>query len=160
MKLHGKNLGKWSRFAKEPYAIIATFFVLISITSVFLARSHDDSVKTDLPIWSIKPTRAASPLTMSQAAQFSSALTSDSETRLSSVVALPPNQQLTPNVLQQLASLGNVTFDVATFHDNHNGTATITAHIEHPAPGTGSAWTVQLLNVNGQWKISETETAQ
>jgi hypothetical protein len=84
-------------------------------------------------------------------------LTAGTEGSLRSAVALSTTQTLDPGALQQLHAMGPVIFDASSFHDDHDGTATITARLAKPAAGSVSTWTVQLIDVDGQWKISLTE---
>lgn len=136
--------------------MVAITGVLIFIT-LWLARPVPHPTQSSQNIFQTKPTRQAAPLTAQQAAKLSEELTSGSESEVESAVALPQGQKLNSGVVQELASLGPITFEISTFHDNHDGTATITASIAHPTPGTSRDWTVQLLDVEGQWKISFTE---
>jgi hypothetical protein len=84
-------------------------------------------------------------------------LASGNETGLRSVVEMAPSQPLDAGVAQQLAALGPITFDVASFHDNADGTATVTAHLAHPPTGGKTTWLVQLVDSAGRWRISLTE---
>ena len=103
--------------------------------------------------------RPAPPLTDDQSVQMSKQLTSGSESDLRTSIALPNDQKLAPGVIQQLASLGKITFNTSTFHDNHDGTATVTAQVISPQ-GTKQNWVVTFVDVNGQWKINSTDPAQ
>lgn len=122
------------------------------------SRHQDLSADPGLPS---APGRSAAPLTPQAAQQLSAALAAGTEAALASAVALPAGQTLDPSALLQIQALGPVTFDTATFHDDHDGTATVTAHLKSPAAGSNaaSAWTVHLIDAGGQWKISLTEPA-
>jgi hypothetical protein len=100
-----------------------------------------------------KPSKQAPPLDTARAREMSSALASDSITRLRSVIDLPDNQRLSSSSLGQLKAISPVTFDSSTFRDHHDGTARIVAHIAHPGSGA-SNWDILLINRDGKWKIS------
>ena len=84
-------------------------------------------------------------------------LESGKESDLRAAIAVAGSQQLDPSAADQLAALGPITFDPATFHDNHNGTATVTAHVTHPQAGSPATWTVDLIDEAGQWNLSSTD---
>ena len=147
-------------------AAISIIVVLVFILIITLRSSHSvqskqlpkspQSSQTDPHMLLTKPTKTAPPMTSDQAEQLSKDLSSGSETAVRSAVALPSGQTLDPDALQQTAALGLVNFDTSTFYDNNDGTATVTAHIINTKTNTNQTWTVQLLNVDGKWKISST----
>jgi len=98
------------------------------------------------------------PLSTRRADQFTAALASGTDPEFRSVVALSAGQQFQPDAIRQIAALGPITFDVPTFHDDHDGTATVTATVAHPQPGQSGKWTVELVSEAGQWKLSLTES--
>lgn len=147
-------------FVKRQWVLLFIGMVIIAgvLVYVTLGLAHPTpSTPSSQNIFQTKPTHQAAPLTAQQAAKLSEELTSGSESEVESAVALPQGQTLNSGIVQELASLGPITFDISTFHDNHDGTATITASIAHPTPGTSREWTVHLLDVDGQWKISFTD---
>jgi hypothetical protein len=72
-------------------------------------------------------------------------------------VAIPPGQGLDPAAAAQLAALGTVTFDDATFHAIDALDATIAGRIQHPAASEPATWTFVLSYVDGTWKIADAE---
>jgi len=148
---------KLLRFVKRQWVLLLIGMVVIAGVLVYVILWLARPTQSSQDIFQTKPTHQAAPLTAQQATKLSEELTSGSESEVESAVALPQGQKLNSGVVQALASLGPITFDISTFHDNHDGTATITASIAHPTPSTSQEWTVLLLDVDGQWKISFTD---
>ena len=92
----------------------------------------------------------APPLTAQRAAQISQALAAGSADQLSQGVSIPAGTTLDNDAVAKLKALGPVTFDVGTFTDLGNGTASV------QALAGGKPWTAYLVRVAGQWKLSAT----
>ncbi len=101
------------------------------------------------------PAKSAPPLDRGRASRLSSDLGAATLSGLHDAIALPGGQALNPAAAAGLKAQSPVTFDVGTFRDRGDGTATVTAHVTKP-PGT---WTVTLIDEDGRWKISLTEKA-
>lgn len=103
------------------------------------------------------PPPPAPPLSVQRASTLSQDLGAGTQSGLRAAVAVSNSQPLDLSAAGQLAALGPITFDVSTFHDNHNGSATVTAHVAHPSSGSSAIWTVSLVDEAGQWKLSMTD---
>lgn len=103
------------------------------------------------------PPPPAPPLSVQRASALSQDLGAGTLSGLRAAVAVANSQPLDSSAAGQLAALGPITFDVSTFHDNHNGTAAVTAHVAHPSFGSSAIWTVALVDEAGQWKLSLTD---
>ncbi|SFR03876.1 hypothetical protein SAMN04488564_102406 [Lentzea waywayandensis] len=141
--------------------LVVTFtvvLVVIGAAVVFLLRGSGEvtdaatsSSTTAPPSTSVPP-----PLTKEQATAIAANLTSGSEERLRQAIAISPQQALDPAVAGQLASISSMEFDIATFRVEGDGTARMTARTNGSA---AAVWTVALVAVDGQWRISWTEAA-
>jgi hypothetical protein len=107
---------------------------------------------------STQPTAAASATATSaptfgvvEASALAAGLTAGDTAALESVVVLPSDVNLSADVLAALQSMGLVVFDVASFHDNGDGTATVNA------TAGGTTWVANLLLVDGRWMLAATE---
>lgn len=129
-------------------SIVAVVVVIVGMILFFLFKYYPSLIGM--------PTKSPHPLTNQQSIQMSKELSSGSESEIRSAVALPNGQPLDKNAMQQIASLGKITFDTSTFHDNHDSTATVAAQIMSPQ-GTKQSWIVHLIDIDSQWKISYTE---
>jgi hypothetical protein len=114
------------------------------------------SQPSDARAFATAPATPAPPLNKQRGDQIARDLDIASADSLRDAIALPAGQVLDPAAGDQLRSLG-ITLEVSTFHDNGDGTATVTAHLAHPAAGAPADWTVHLIDEDGQWKISLTE---
>lgn len=96
------------------------------------------------------------PFSASRAAQIGDDLASGDLARLRDAIAVSPDQPLETGAAAQLKALAPVTLDVATFHDNGDGSGTATAHVAHPAASRSNTWTVYLIFEDALWKLSFT----
>jgi len=133
---------------------IAITFALVTSTVIAIILLPAAPARTE-HLYTKQPTRPAAPPTAQQVRAMGSAFSSGSETEIREVIALPDGQQIQSEALQALASEA-ISFDTATFRDSHNGTATIQATVRSNF-GQTSVWSVRLLNIDGRWKVSDTE---
>jgi hypothetical protein len=129
--------------------------------TLLITRSHHPArteSKAPARAFATAPSRPAPPLTPARAAALTAGLASGTDHGISAVIALPSTQALDPAAAGQLKALSPITFDVSTFHDAGNGTATVTAHITNPGANKSPTWNVILIDKDGQWLISLTST--
>lgn len=126
--------------------------VLITVATIVLLRGSGvapSATPTKAP-----PTATSAPrLTAAQAHDLSAAITSGDPARLHQAIDAPPGQPLDPAAVNALRAFGGLTFDLTTFHDNADGTATITATSGHPQ----QRWQVLLVTKAGRWLIAQTD---
>lgn len=137
----------------------AGLVVVFAVVIVALLMAHHAGTGHRSQPIAAPSTAPAPPLSPQRASALAAALGTGSDAGLRAAVALPAGQELTPGAAQQIAELGPITFDLSSFHDNHDGTATVGARMGHPAPGTSPVWTAQLIDEAGEWKISLTDSA-
>ncbi len=94
----------------------------------------------------------AGPLSSARATALSERLTSGEEAQLRDALALPSGQALKPAATQQLASLGAISFDLATFTYLDGRTAEVQGAVATPPAGMSPRWTFTLLYA-GEWKL-------
>jgi hypothetical protein len=99
------------------------------------------------------PGAPAPPLDQARAKQLSADLASATADGMRDAIALPSGQELSSAAGAQLKAQGPITFDVATFRDHGDGTASVVAH----AAATNGTWTVTLIDESAKWKMSLTE---
>ena len=150
---------KWSRKKIIIVAAITIAFLLAVLGGfIWLHTSRRPATQTSqVPD---KPAQAATAITPQQAKDMGDKLSSGQEADFRTVVAVADSQQLNQDAIRAIAVTGPVTLDAATFHDNGDGTASIVAHLAKPDSGSSSNWTLQLLNVDGSWKVSFTDSMQ
>jgi len=90
------------------------------------------------------------PFTAERATQLGGDLQSGDAAAVQDAVAVPANKTLPPRAITELKALGPVTFDLGTFTDRRDGTATVTAK------AGGKTWTVFLVQKDAGWLISVT----
>ncbi|SNT62707.1 hypothetical protein SAMN05421812_114158 [Asanoa hainanensis] len=98
-------------------------------------------------------TPSAQPLDSPRAAALSEQLTSGDEARIRAVLAMPSGQALEPAAAEQLASLGSISFDLATFTYLDGRTAQVQGTVATPPAATSPRWTFTLLHVGDEWKL-------
>jgi len=96
---------------------------------------------------------SASPLSSARAATLSEQLTSGKEAQLRDALALPSGQVLEPAAAQQLASLGSISFDLATFMYLDGRTAEVRGKVATPPAEMSRDWTFTLLYLGQEWKL-------
>ncbi|MEU0885674.1 hypothetical protein ABZ345_44430 [Lentzea sp. NPDC005914] len=141
--------------------LVVTFvvaLVVIGAVAVFLLRDNHGVTDASTSSSAAAPssTSAPPPLTKEQATTLCENLTSGSEDRLRQAIAISPDQPLDAGAAGQLASITSLELDLSTFRLEPDGSAKVTAR------STGAAaavWTVSLVAVDGQWRISRTEAA-
>ena len=98
----------------------------------------------------------APPLDAARAAVLSAGLASGTEAGLRSVYDVSPQQPLDPAAVAAIAAMGTLTFDVGSFTDNKDGTATVVGTTTVARTEPAKAWTILLVAKEGQWLISQT----
>ncbi|GGQ49007.1 hypothetical protein [Couchioplanes azureus] len=96
---------------------------------------------------------SASPLGSPRAASLSEQLTSGKEADLRAALVVPSGQALEPAATGQLASLGSIDFDLATFTYLDGHSAEVRGTVATPPAGTSPRWTFTLLHLAGDWKL-------
>ncbi len=96
---------------------------------------------------------SAQPFTQPDAQLLASDLTSGDQKRIRNAVTISPNQEVDAATIAGLNAL-RVTFDVTTFKPTGDTTATVRAEVAGAA-----SWLVTLVQVDGKWKVSTTESA-
>ena len=137
---------------------LAVALVVIGAAAVFLLRGNHDVSDASSSSSSAAPssTSVPPPLTKDQATVLGEHLKSGSEDRLRRAIAISPDQPLDAGVAAQLASITSFEFDLATFRVEPDGSAKVIARTTGAA---AAVWTVSLVAIDGQWRISRTEAA-
>lgn len=90
-------------------------------------------------------------LDASRAQQFSADMGSGDLLRLRHSVEIPPGARLGAPAVAQLKALGQVTFDLTTYTQTGDDTASVGGSSKK------ERWKVHLVRVGGQWMIAATE---
>ena len=147
-----------SEDAPPPVATSNTtaFSVLITSedpTPASLSETGSQGAST-LPTKASDTATTAAPFGSVEASGLAAALTAGDTAALGSAVVLPSAVNLSADVLASLESMGPIVFDVASFQDNGDGTATVNAKVG------GTPWVANLLLVNGRWMLVTTEQSR
>jgi hypothetical protein len=125
----------------------------VTAGAVFLLSRSDATPPTTAAVPSPSPTAAPS-LAATDAVRLATGLTSGDERQVRGVVTVPSDQELDPAAVANLAALGSVAFDLATFHDRGDGRAEVVAR-----DAAQTRWLVGLRVVEERWRIDSAEPA-
>jgi hypothetical protein len=137
---------------RQRAACLASVAFLVGIALLAVGGCTSSSDPTS-PISSAQGTSAGSPtvaFTTKRARELSRDLKSGDFKHVRDAVALPPGQVVPRRTIIALRHVGTVRFDLRTFHDNGETTATVVGHVGD------RNWTVYLVLQGNRWLISGT----
>jgi hypothetical protein len=137
-------------------AAVVVAVVVCLVAVVLVLRGADDHAENaEGPVFtgSPVPLDGVTRFDTGRAQAISAALASGDEQRLGSAIALPDTAPLSPDTVAGFAAMGSVEFDLDTVSYHRDGVATVNART---VQSSRSTWTVYLVLVDSQWKISTT----
>lgn len=143
----------WIGMAVVVFAVVAV--VLVMSLGGSDDEEFDSAASPSASATSTVP--SAPPLDDARAKDLSAGLASGTDAGLRAIYDVNDQQPLDPAAVAAVAAVGTLTFDVSSFNDNMDGTASVTATSPATASAAATTWKVLLIARDGRWLISQTD---